>query len=340
LSATFVPQVLVIDTTLRGDLSELLLGGDLSHAGKKAVQAITAHRSTTKLFFDASSASASSQGKTSGSQSALASVVGRLFVGGSGDGNAALDLEDNVVRCCDFNPSMPDNLYLCPGGSGPQTAYPSKKRGEVAEALRAALVESESKWKVMCDTDGDQGFSDYTKIAHALCDNCIIPLKTNVNDFSNRCVPMLEELWELKERGQARSRVQLIVWNEVDVQKNAPSPVSGLITPSKAAQGVIAMLNGLVADVASNYPDLFFNAAPEDREQIVDFCKASTMCMRDFGVTGMAAAEHGMPFVSMKAGKLEGGRLVYDIGGDVLSSAQINVAELADVLDDPAWGRS
>lgn len=228
----------MIDTTLRGDLSELLLGGDISHAGKKAVQAVTAHRSTTKLFFAAAAAGASPGSDPSGGRSSLASLVGKLFGGDGGDGaqGQSLDLEGNVLRCCDFNPAMPDNLFLCPGGSGPQTSYPSKQRGEIAETLRAALVDSKNRWKVLCDTDGDQGFSDYTKIAHSLCDNCIIPLKTNVNDFSNRCVPMLEELWELKQRGETRSRVQLIVWNEVDVQKNAPCPVSGLLTPSKAAQ--------------------------------------------------------------------------------------------------------
>ena len=93
-------------------------------------------------------------------------------------------MDKNVVRCHDFNKAMPDNLYLCPGGSGPQTSYPFKQRGEIATALREALEMSESTWKVVCDTDGDQGFSDYTKIAHALCDSCVIPLKTNVNDFS------------------------------------------------------------------------------------------------------------------------------------------------------------
>lgn len=77
-----------------------------------------------------------------------------------------------------------------------------------------------------------------------------------------------------------------------------------------------------------------------DREQIIEFCKASTICMRDFGVTGMAAAEHGTCFISMKAGKLDGGRLVYDIGSDVLASAQANIAELADVLNDPPWGKN
>jgi hypothetical protein len=56
----------------------------------------------------------------------------------------------------------------------------------------------------------------------------------------------------------------LIVWNEVDVYKNSASPVSGLITPPKAAQGIISMLNSLVSEVAATYPDLFHNTPPPD----------------------------------------------------------------------------
>jgi len=88
------------------------------------------------------------------------------------------------------------------------------------------------------------------------------------------------------------------------------------------------------------YPDLFYNAPPADRSDIEDFAGASTMCMRTFGVTGLAAAEHGIPFCSMKDGKLEGGRLTYEIQGETLKQLTNNIAELADRLDDPAWGKS
>eukprot|EP00284_Hemiselmis_tepida_P000795 CAMPEP_0174946888 /NCGR_PEP_ID=MMETSP1355-20121228/85262_1 /TAXON_ID=464990 /ORGANISM="Hemiselmis tepida, Strain CCMP443" /LENGTH=358 /DNA_ID=CAMNT_0016194335 /DNA_START=97 /DNA_END=1170 /DNA_ORIENTATION=- len=298
-------KVLVIDGTLRGDLSELLLGGDRQASGKQAVQAVTPFASTGRLFMLAAAASAARQGHGGAKRGSLTAKVGKMFGGGEGaDPPQVLDVEKACVRCSEFNPGVPSNVYLCPGGSGPQAAYPKQQRVEVADAVRRALETSKGTWKVFFDSDGDQGFSDYTKIGHALCDRAVIPLKTNVNDFSNRCVPMLEELYTMRVEGEARSRVQLVVWNEVNVQKNEASAVSGLITPSKAAQGVIEMLNSLVAEVASTYPDLFYNAPPDDRAQVAEFCGASTVCMRDFGVTGMAAAEHGVPFCGLKGGKL------------------------------------
>ena len=279
----------MIDTTLRGDLSELLLGGDkgaagvcvtvcvraahgfledlvlicmLSPTGKQAVRAVGHLRSTSKLLMQAAAVHAAKEGDASGQMSGL---VGKLFKGTSGKkGPATLDLEDLLIHVNDFNPAIPDNLYLCPGGTGPQASYPVHQRMAIAATLRHCLEQSQHSWKLMCDTDGDQGFSDYTKIAHGTCDSCVIPLKTNVNDFSNRCVPMMEELFVMRQSGEARSRIQLIVWNEVDVYKNSASPVSGLITPPKAAQGIISMLNSLVSEVAATYPDLFHNTPPPD----------------------------------------------------------------------------
>ena len=187
-------RVLVIDTTLRGDLSELLLGGDKAAAGKQAVRAVGHLRSTTKLMMQAAAEHAAQEGE---GESAANSLVAKLFKGSSA--KMGLDLDEHTIHVHAFNPAIPDNLYLCPGGTGPQTTYPTPQRLAISSTLRRCLEESEHTWKVMCDTDGDQGFSDYTKIAHALCDCCIIPLKTNVNDFSNRCVPMMEELFLLRQ---------------------------------------------------------------------------------------------------------------------------------------------
>ena len=320
-------RILVVDTTLRGDLSELLLGGDKEAAGKQAVRAVGHLRSTTKLFMQAAAHHAAREGAGEASNS----LVAKLFKGAAAT-KTLLDLDEQLIHVHDFNPAIPENLYLCPGGSGPQTSYPLLQRKAIAETLRECLSASSAAWRLMCDTDGDQGFSDYTKIAHGLCDSVIVPLKTNVNDFSNRCVPMMEELFLGRQAGEARSRIQMIVWNEVDVYKNAASTVSGLITPPKAAQGVINMLNALVAEVAATYPDLFHHLPPESLDDIEEFVSASTFCVRAFGVTGLAAAEHGIPFCAMREGKLQGGRLVYDIAAERLDQLEQNVLDLVGRL--------
>ncbi|KAJ1480523.1 hypothetical protein T484DRAFT_1810471 [Baffinella frigidus] len=256
---------------------KLLLGGDKGAVGKQGVSSVATMCSTTQLLGKAASVSSAESGPEPGRVSSFLGLLpARVLKRDAGAGGGKLVLEEQVLEAHRFNEAIPENLLLAPGGSGPQTKYADQQIAAIAATLRKALEESDGKWKLLVDTDGDQGFSDYTKIAHAVCDRCIIPLKTNVNDFSNRCIPMLEaraphsappanELCQSRLRGEARSRVQMIVWNEIDIYKNAPSSVSGLITPPKATQGVINMLNTLVAEVAATYPDLFYNAAPDER---------------------------------------------------------------------------
>ena len=88
-------QVLVMDTTLRGDLSELLLGGDKSAAGKTAVRAVAPLRSTTKLLMQAAAVHAA---EGAGSESGLQSLVGKLFSRDADAGGATLALDNHVPR--------------------------------------------------------------------------------------------------------------------------------------------------------------------------------------------------------------------------------------------------
>ena len=92
-------QVLVIDTTLRGDLSELLLGGDKGASGKQAVKALAHLRSTTKLFHQAAAIHAA-EGVTYGTPSStIRAALGKILAkeGKDADGDDSLLDIDKVV---------------------------------------------------------------------------------------------------------------------------------------------------------------------------------------------------------------------------------------------------
>jgi MinD-like ATPase involved in chromosome partitioning or flagellar assembly len=133
-------KVLVIDTTLRGDLSELLFGGDKGAAGKQTLRAVASLRSTTRLLMQAAAVSAAADA-TVQAGSNLEELIKKLFPKERGaDGVACLfDIEDQIVHVHDFNPAIPDNLYLCPGGSGPQTSYPALQRSGIAKTIRKVM---------------------------------------------------------------------------------------------------------------------------------------------------------------------------------------------------------
>lgn len=132
-------KILVLDTTLRGDLSELLFGGDKGAAGKQTLRAVAALRSTTRLLMQAASVSAASEA-TVKAGSSLDELIKKLFPKErGGDAVSCLfDITEQIVHVKDFNPAIPDNLYLCPGGSGPQTSYPAQQRFGISATIRKA----------------------------------------------------------------------------------------------------------------------------------------------------------------------------------------------------------
>lgn len=109
-------KVMVIDTTLRGDLSELLLGGDKGVAGKTALRAVSHLRSTTKLLMQAAAVHAAEGMSSEGGSSSIKSIVAKMFAKEKGaKGGSLLDLEDHLVKVQEFNKGIPENVYLCPG---------------------------------------------------------------------------------------------------------------------------------------------------------------------------------------------------------------------------------
>ena len=84
-----------------------------------------------------------------------------------------------VVKVHDFNSCIPENVFLCLGGSGPQTSFPQQQRQAIADTIRKVeqvsqhstgtegginvwqyLDKSSASWRLICDTDGDQVSSD------------------------------------------------------------------------------------------------------------------------------------------------------------------------------------
>ena len=129
-------KVVVIDTTLRGDLSELLLGGDKGVAGKNALRAVAHMRSTTKLLMQAASVHAV-EGISEDGSGPIKSIVAKLFSKEKGEKRGSLlDLDEHLVKVNEFNKAIPENLYLCPGGSGPQTSFPQQQQTAIVETIR------------------------------------------------------------------------------------------------------------------------------------------------------------------------------------------------------------
>jgi cellulose biosynthesis protein BcsQ len=352
-------HILVVDMTVVGDLTRLFLGGDafertstVSLSDLAAIQG-----GTTKLLFDCLSFELGCQSgalrettpvasSSTGSGGGPLSFVNRLrqTFGGSGGGGGGggekgayrFPIEKYLLRVADVNPHIPSNIYLAmSSGGGSQHPFRLPERMAVVQGLRRALQQAPDSYKLLFDTDGDLHFSDYTRIAIGMADHLVIPLFPSFTDF-HRVETFMEELFQMRQNGETDGKVQLMVWNNVDVHYNRPwLPVSRNVTPTKAAQTVIEKLNSLLAGVAAQYSTLFIqpipdNASPEEAAE--HFSENSSMIMRTFGVTGMASADLGIPFAAMQPGTLTGGAVEYHISAEMLDLLRANVRELADSL--------
>ncbi|KAK9819753.1 hypothetical protein WJX72_001956 [[Myrmecia] bisecta] len=129
------------------------------------------------------------------------------------------------------------------------------------------------------------------------------------------------------------ARVQMVIWNKVGMAKTKPCPgVSNLFTPSKGDLAVIKDLNVGLAELARNLPAVFVHDV-SDSEDARDFVTSSTMCMQQFGTSGIAALDHGVPYSAMRPGQLPGGQTGYTIDKKQLGRCQANISSLVAVLN-------
>jgi cellulose biosynthesis protein BcsQ len=352
-------HVLVVDMTVVGDLTRLFLGGDSFERSSSVSLSdfVAVHGGTTKLLFDClafelgfqSGALRETATTASGSSgSGPLSFVSRLrqtFGGGTGSedksaggsgGAYRFPVEKYLLRVADVNTHIPANIYLSmSSGGGSQHPFRLTERLTVVQGLRRAFQQAPASYKVLFDTDGDLHFSDYTRIAIGVADHLVVPLFPSFTDF-HRVETFMEELFQMRQNGETDAKVQLMVWNNVDVHYNRPwLPVSRNVTPTKAAQTVIEKLNSLLAGVAAQYSTLFVQPIPDNASPVEaseHFSETSSMIMRTFGVTGMASADLGIPFACMQPGTLTGGAVEYHVSAEMLELLRANVRELADVL--------
>lgn len=366
-------NVAVFDMTVVGDMSRLMLGGDKSERDSSISLADVAagHGGTTRMLMDAlnfeqarlaeqhahagsgrdvrgagvvsSGGGGGSGGSGSGPRSFMSKLrlsFGRRAGEGAGEEEEAgahrFAAESYLCHAAEINMQVPDNVFVALStGESAQYPFSLEHRILVSDCVRQSFNTARGGWKAFFDTDGDLHFSPYTLIALGVSDNVVVPLFPSFADF-HRVETFLEELYKAHQNGESSAKVQMIVWNNVDVYRNeAWPPYSQNVTPNKAAQSVISTLNKLLANVAARYTTLFVHPLPDtrDAEEIEElFSDKSSMIMRQFGVTGMASSDHGLPFCSMEPGKLEGGAIDYTIGKDALMHMTMNVRELSDTF--------
>jgi MinD-like ATPase involved in chromosome partitioning or flagellar assembly len=212
-------QVLVVDCSIYGDITRLLLGtaGDMLSAGD-AERRLVEER---KTFEDYSSA-----------VQRVRSGVFAFLHSGVPDARAHVHALSGTVA------SAPKNLHLmtsrtqwlngpsCPAGAGAGASDSEPLQTDdaiaaTAQALRASLASGDERWVVLIDTDGGL-LHGLTKFALCVADSVIVPTNADTADL-RRLRVMLRFLDQLHAAGATTATIGMCFFNALKVQANAPS---------------------------------------------------------------------------------------------------------------------
>lgn len=320
-------SVLIADLAEEGDCTKRLLGGVDTATGK-----------VEELFGSVFRLLDAAKSKSSG-------LTGWLWDRGE------LDISKHAIRVADHNSQIPSNIFLISSGAWERSEeeMPDELRQHICSKIRSALQNSETCWKLFCDTDGDRRPSPFTLLGYGLCPHAIVPLHLNKADL-DRTETMLYMLNDLRQRGVVSTQVLFVVWNMVKVLKDTPCEHDGLqipFTPTKVSAEILRTCNRRLLATARDLPGLFVHDAAEDGA----FVNSSTVLLRQLADNVLKPSEElGKPFVDMaqtlkasgrKRIKFRSGDVEYDTTDTVVNTVDEALCELTGkfeslMLDDSA----
>lgn len=239
-------KVLVVDCSIYGDLSRLLIGssGDLSDSAAEAE--LIRGRKTCEDF---------------------GAAVLRARAGLLAFLRRAPDVRDHVHQVSTSCADAPSNLFLMTSraqwlnGPNRQAAGAEEHTFElesnadvsaVAHALRASLASSggdDSEWIVLIDTDGGL-LHGMTKLALCAADSVVVPTNADTADV-RRLHVMLRYMHALHVGGLTTGKIDLCFFNSLRVKANEPSAqMGGLGLPFSVADDVAEEMKKLAAYLA------------------------------------------------------------------------------------------
>ena len=284
-------KVLVIDFSLYSDISALLLGGS-ARAGigaamkglQTCVDATTDAIRAEGLVRALEAAAMAREGVRSESAQAprRSSVFGSWFArggereppGGVVD-EIDVDLTTFTIRPHDYNPEIPENLYLCAGAGlnswGDEHAHLMDVDGEevplwarqgdewvgAGQVFRDAVERLPKEFgAVMIDTD-HLAACVLTKLAFSAADSIVIPLSYNDMDF-NRLFSdgtgnsLFSVLLAMDSAGMLKARIRKLMFTRVGATANTPiqSP-GGIASPFTPTKTSMAQMDDMARQIWS-----------------------------------------------------------------------------------------
>lgn len=316
----------VMDYSLMGDISVLFFGGE------RQQEAIYKTGHYTDMEESDMFKTVTAMLKYVNSKAATAGgFMGKLRASMGGAGNQGM--EEYMVRVCDINSEIPDNVYLIPTNLHIEhPEYNAQEITAIVGMIKDSFKASSTEWRVFCDSDGDlQITRSYTRIALGLCQHSIVPIEVSRLDY-NRCLHQWEEMDKLTRDapGVFDTRVNMVIFNKVQA-KSGKFLGHKHITPMKnPVANTIIDLSELTLRLAKVHPNLF-DASPEDEEE---FKNETFAVMRLLGNPITVGENLGVPICNMSVSKHKSN--LYSLDNKALDAARENIDDFIRLLRDDA----
>lgn len=306
-------RILVIDVCPQANLSELFLGGQEHEGGKNllVLHGEPGRRSIGGYF-----------------QSRLPRPFDKTGIAAS----------SFVSKPCDFNSSIPENVYLLAGdpllelqsnaiSTLANTQIPGTDSWVSVVSWLRDYIACLSEDFDYCFIDMNPSFSMYTQIALAACERVVLPV--TADDSSRRGIQnALSLIFGIKLPSEIYAQHN---FHTRMISGNIPLPKIHLIVKNRltqyirVAKGYAAVLDGISNDIKSilrDFPQFFtFNNVDDGIQEV-----------KDFQTAGVVAFARGTPFVSLNSGTLSVASQRVQVNKDQLDENRSIVADFAKRL--------
>lgn len=365
-------NVLIVDCSFAGDLSERLLGGAGESQGRTvgeaAFEALHKEGKSADNLFNYLYSNMSPENPTPETVDRMEflnlwrhSAIKKAPPPSPPQPQLTNVADKFGVRVCDINPGFcVENLVLIPGGGTgrqPCAGFDSLQNNEdnirrLAKTLRDHLRDLPGVWRVYFDTDGELDMSTSMQVVVRACDSVALFTETDPSDF-RRVRVFVEDLLEIRRLQMVDedscAGIAVVCFNKVEPYAKDHRPFEELgcnVMPQMLAARSLVLSFAEKLSSFVMHPDtgiarmgLFTNVpklAPgtPEKDLIAAFKRSSFMVMQLYKKLGFLGSDLGVPFCCVETKKkYKGEHGNYDAdNANLLASLIDNVRELNNRL--------
>jgi len=209
-------KTLVLDLSVHGDASTLLLGG--TREPSETVEGARTRGTQALLSLPEERTAGGLLRAIAERQRSAGSIAGKVT--GFFTGSKAVDVSQHCVRVAELTDSeVPENLYLCAGGKCLMGSVNEEGWVAAAAEAREALQQLGEGWSVFVDSDAELAERVPSRVALAVADRMVLLLSASWNDYCRTLDDPINGLFgvltSMEQQNLPTPKITMVLFNHV-----------------------------------------------------------------------------------------------------------------------------